>query len=54
MTTFFNLRIGDKVQIKDTLHAIIGKSLGRNWCALRTNAGLVPVTKNQNFEVVKS
>lgn len=54
MTTFFNLRTGDKVQIKSTVHTIIGKSLGRNWCALRTNAVLVPVTKKQNFEVVKA
>jgi hypothetical protein len=53
MTTFYNLRVGDKVQIKDEVHTIIGKSLGRDWSALRTDAGLVKVTKKQNFEVMK-
>lgn len=51
---FFNIQRGDTIKIGAQTHTVIGKSLGRNWCAIRTDKGLVDVRKDQSFEVVGS
>lgn len=52
MKNFYRIRTGDTVHIKGVAHTVLGKSIGRDWCALRTNHGLIHVSKNQSFEVV--
>lgn len=52
MTNFYNLHVGDKVEINRVVHTIRGKSLGRDWRAIRTNHGLIPVRMGETFKVL--
>jgi hypothetical protein len=54
MVDFYNLRVGDRVEIKKVVHTIRGKSLGRDWRAIRTNHGLIHVYKEETFNVLSS
>lgn len=54
MIDFFNLNVGDKVEINEVIHTIRGKSLGRDWKAIRTNHGLVHIHANRTFHLITS
>jgi hypothetical protein len=54
MIDFFNLNVGDKVEINEVIHTIRGKSLGRDWRAIRTNHGLVHLHTNRTFNLITS
>jgi hypothetical protein len=54
MIDFFTLNVGDKVKINEVVHTIRGKSLGRDWRAIRTNHGLVHIHTNSTFNVITS
>ncbi len=51
MKNFYAIRRGDKIKVGRTYQTVLGKSIGRNWCAVRTNIGLIDAKKDQLFEV---
>lgn len=54
MKDFFSVRVGDVVVLDGKEQKVIGKSLGRNWMAIRTTDGLTHVNEKQIFEVKKT
>ncbi len=49
MKKFFEIQVGDIIYIDDKIHVVRGKSLGRDWKAIRTNYGLFHVSDDQKF-----
>lgn len=53
MANFFEIQVGDKIYINNKFHIVRGKSLGRDWRAIRTNFGLYHIKNDQEITVKK-
>ncbi len=50
MKTFFSIKAGDKVMLDGKWRKVVGKSLGREWAAIRTTSGLFHVAKSRRIQ----
>jgi hypothetical protein len=50
--TFFQLKTGDVILMGSQIIKVKGRSLGRDWCAIRTSKCLHHFSKSKVFTVV--